>query len=129
MKVFNNKEVLKIINKFPEVLEGERNNKNGLWEVKLYTTRKKQQINFISNFDVKIKEKVTLLYRALYSPNKKSLIRSVKEDLLINWPTLSEKNIQENISNLDIHYKRGHMLQTPQGSKSTRNTQSLYSQK
>ena len=71
MKLFNRNEVLKIINKFPEVLEGERNIKNGLWEVKLYTNRNNQQINFISNLDVKIKEKVTLLYRALYSPNKK----------------------------------------------------------
>ena len=78
---------------------------------------------------MKIKEKVTLLYRDLYSPNKKKLIRDVKEDLLINCPTLTEKNIQENISNLDVHYKRRHMFKTPKGSKSTRNKQSLYSQK
>ena len=87
------------MDRFPSVLEVERNYKNGLWEVKLDTTRKKKQINFIINLDVKIKENVKLLYRDLYSPNKKSLIISVKDDLLINWTTLTEKNIQENIPN------------------------------
>ena len=70
MKIFNSKKILKVIDRFPSVLEGERNNKNAMWEVKLDTTRKKKQINVIINLYLKIKEKVTLLYRVLYSPNK-----------------------------------------------------------
>ena len=39
MRIFDSKEILRVMDRFPSVLEGERNDKNGLWEVKLYTTK------------------------------------------------------------------------------------------
>ena len=55
MNIFNSKEVINVIENFPSVLEGERNNINGLWEVKLDTTIERKQLNFIINLYLKLK--------------------------------------------------------------------------
>ena len=59
--------------------------------MELYIKIKSNQLNLIINLYLKVKDKVTILYRGLYSPNKKSLLRDVKEYLVIYCPTL--KNI------------------------------------
>lgn len=73
---------------------------------------------------MKVKEKVKLLYRSLFSPNKRTLLNAIKDNMLADWPTLTENQVQDHISEGDIHFKRGHMYQFPKNTKSNKNKQS-----
>ena len=120
MKIYDDHNLRKILENYHPVLEGERNGSNGLWEVKIGNQPKSTHLNVLSNLDVKLKERVTLLYRALFSPNKRCLVESIKADLFLTWPTLTVDNVEKYISKMDLHYKRGHMSEIPKNTKSTK---------
>lgn len=111
------------------VLRGWRDDSNRLWRVPINdeimetppTCLSFNTFQVHSVYDCQGEKEITRFYHAtLFSPVKSTLIKAVKKGYLRGWPGLKAQAIQVHIRNEEATVK-GHMNQTRQGIRSTKN--------
>jgi hypothetical protein len=103
-----------------KILSGPRDVKTGLWRINLKQTNKHIP-DPIANNVYELRNTGALvhyLHKALFSPTKYAMLQEVKDGHLINWPGLTEYDINKHLK-LTPATAMGHMNQRRQNIRST----------
>ena len=119
-----NSHLLNIYKDSTLVVQGRRNWKDGLWDVKLLRKQPstKELLHYVNAFIQVNKTKSQLanyLHACLFSPCTSTLQKAIQKNFLLTWPGIDKINFQTLVGN-SIATAKGHMAQERKNLRSTK---------
>ena len=90
--VLFDKQHMKVFQNNKEILRGDRNHQDGLWDVNLSTLQQQHKMNVIIKQDATIGELIHYFQGCCFSPTKSTFLQAVKNGNFITWPGLNTRS-------------------------------------
>ena len=122
-EVWLNKKSLKVIKDNKTIITGERNNTDGLWDVRIpikNNTKPREAANVLIKIDGNKADLANYIHACMFSPNPKVLQKAINNKQLLTWPGIDKMNFEKYVQD-NVATNLGHMKQERASLRTTKN--------
>ena len=121
-KIELTKEKINISKKNRVILQGTRNQEDGLWDIPIQDKSKSEKINVIIKKNTAKKELVEFMHGACFSPTIRTFLQAIKNGNLKSWPGLTTDLVKQFLNDQPAT-ALGHLKQERKNLQSTKLTE------